>query len=521
VTPQEYAAVAAACDEWLRAPDAGLERLAVPLLHVVKETPGWLQQYESALPAKTVSGATAPNLPVRVLLAGARSAARALWRSARQTGAGMLKRESHAQVQVLIVSHLTTPAQLQGEDDAYFGALQRLLHARGVSSVLLLMDHLRDDGSRRAYAAQPQSAQRQLLPRAVPLAAELRIWWRCLRAARRLRREASSCADPLVRALGVLASRDMVRGPTLANLRLHATVARFCAQRKPALVITTHEGDACERVIWHAARTVQHPPLCVGYQHAVLLQHAHAIRRCIGAPLGAADPDVILTLGPMWHAMLAASPQLRGVHLIEYGSHRHIDSAGQRSWLERRGLCLVLPDAQESESVVLFNFAIACAQRCPDLTFVLRPHPIVDFAELARLHSNLRQLPQNVRISSQDLAQECAEARYCLYRGSSAAVQAVRFGARPLYVARPDEMALDPLFSAGEWRVTVHSPEEFVRCVRHAAEAPDLDAAQRARTECARYSRPVRAAAIDELLALAGSTHRGQALDRDRINRFA
>ena len=521
MTPQEYSAVAAACDELLRAPDAGLERLAVPLLHVVKEQPGWLRQYEPALPSTVAGGASSPHFPVRALRAGARAAARAIWRSARQTGAGMLERNSHTQVQVLIVSHLTSPSQLQGGDDAYFGPLQRLLHARGVSCVLLLIDHLRDDVARRAYEAQPQSAQRQLLPRAVPVAAELRIWWRCLRAARRLRREAFRCADPLVRALGLLASRDMVSGQTFANLRLHATAARICAHLKPAIIITTHEGDGCERVIWHAARTVQNPPLCVGYQHAVLLQHAHAIRRCIGGAHGAADPDVILTLGPMAHAVLAASPQLRSVHLIEYGSHRHVESAAYRPWLERAALCLVLPDAQESESVVLFNFALACAQRCPDLTFVLRPHPIVDFSELARLHSNLRRLPQNVRISSQDLAQDCCQARYCLYRGSSAAVQAVRFGAKPLYVARPDEMAFDPLFTVGEWRVTVHSPEEFVRCVRHTAEAPDLGAAQRARSECARYICPLRPAAIDELLALAASRHRGEALDRDLINRFA
>ena len=126
----------------------------------------------------------------------------------------------------------------------------------------------------RVRRAKPQSAQRQLLPRAVPLAAELRIWWRCLRAARRLRREAFNRADPLRRALGLLASREMVRGPTLANpapaSRPLRASARIC---KPAIVITTHEGDACERVIWHAARTVQHPPLCVGYrQHAVLLR---------------------------------------------------------------------------------------------------------------------------------------------------------------------------------------------------------------------------------------------------------
>jgi hypothetical protein len=89
----------------------------------------------------------------------------------------------------------------------------------------------------------------------------------------------------------------------------------------------------------------------------------------------------------------------------------------------------------------------------------------------------------------------------------------VRCGAKPLYVARPDEMPFDPLFTLGEWRVTVNSPEEFVRCVRQTAAAPDLDAALRARNECARYISPMRPAAIDELLALAGSSHRGQALE--------
>ncbi len=106
--PQEYSAVAAACDQLLQAPDAGVERLAVPLLHVLKEHPSWLRQYEPALRASAAGG---PKSPLRSAASAAKAAAGALWRSAQQTASDMLQRESRAPVQVLIVSHLTSPAQ--------------------------------------------------------------------------------------------------------------------------------------------------------------------------------------------------------------------------------------------------------------------------------------------------------------------------------------------------------------------------------------------------------------------------
>ncbi len=518
MTAQEYAAIAAACDQLLRAPEAGLERLAVPLLHLIKEHPSCLRQYQ---PPPRVGGASGSRSPARALAAAARAAIRALLRSVRATAASLTRKASGPPVQVLLVSHLTSPAQLQGGDDAYFGSLQQLLQSRGINSSLLLVDHLRDDAARRECAAPLRGTRRQLLPRAVPVATELRIWWRCLLSRRRLRREASAATDPWVRSIAVLAAGEMVHGQTLANLRLHETLAGIFARLRPSIVITTHEGDACERVIWHAARTMRRQPLCVGYQHALLLPHAHAIRRCVGGPRGASDPDVILTLGLISHTALAASANLRRVRLIEYGSHRHARVRVHPPWSDRPHECLVLPDAEESECVVLFDFALECAERCPEMMFVLRPHPIVDFQGLAQRHPNLRVLPPNVRLSSQTLVEDCTQARYCLYRGSSAALHAALFGAKPFYLARPDEMVFDPLFTLGEWRETVNSPAEFVRRTLRAEAVPDLSAAQRARDECDRYICAVRPGAIDELLALAQSSHRGQAPGGEFVDRFA
>jgi hypothetical protein len=118
----------------------------------------------------------------------------------------------------------------------------------------------------------------------------------------------------------------------------------------------------------------------------------------------------------------------------------------------------------------------------------------------------LRQLPENVSLSTdKPLAQEFAQSRYCLYRGSSAAMHAVLAGLKPYYLARPGELSFDCLFGLPDWRETVTSPTELADSMTVADGVADSDAASRAMSFCERYVLPVRPAAIDELLAMATS----------------
>ena len=144
----------------------------------------------------------------------------------------------------------------------------------------------------------------------------------------------------------MLASRQALSASTVTNLRMHAAVARICQAFTPKVVITTYEGTVAERLIWHAARTAGRRPLCVGYQHAMVLERAHAIRRPVAAPGIDCDPDVILTLGEIPHAALAASAGLRSVRFIEYGTHRRATLPVLPQPRHRPRRCLVLPDAE-------------------------------------------------------------------------------------------------------------------------------------------------------------------------------
>jgi hypothetical protein len=494
MTEQQYAGLAAACDRLLRAPTTSLARLAIPALHFLNEHPASLAQYAAVLNERT--GRHFADTPRAVI-----RAARGLMGS---LGARPPDYSGLVPIDVMIVSHLLQPEQLQRDTDFYFGAMQRHFRDHGARALLVFIDHL--PAGRRGARPRPLPDDRMILPGAVSLSTEADIWRQCVRALSALRREMTTAANAADSGLARLASGQVVAAATVDNLRMHAALAQLCRTINPRIVITTYEGTVAERLIWHAARTAQRPPLCVGYQHAMVLKRAHAIRRPVAAAGMHCDPDVILTLGAVPHIALAASPGLQATRFIEYGSHRRAELPDLMPWADRPRRCLVLPDASDRECTTLFEFALRCARLSPDIGFALRPHPMVDVASLLRRHPALHKLPENVSLSmGTPLEQEFARTRYCLYRGSSAALYAVRAGIKPFYLARPGELAFDCLHGLTDWRETVSSPAELIDRVRLADSFPDA-AAARAASLCNGLVSEVRPAAIQALLAMA-ATH--------------
>jgi hypothetical protein len=491
MTEQQYVSIAAACDRLLRAPTASLARLAIPALHFLNEHPSSLAQYAGVLNGRAERHfADTPRAVIR--------AARGLMRS---LGTRPPDYSGVAPVDVMIVSHLLKPEQLQRDTDFYFGAMQRFFRDHGARALLVFIDHL--SAGHRGPRPRSLAADRVILPRTVSLSTEATIWRQCVHAVSALRQEVTTAGNAADSGLALLASSHALSVSTVENLRMHAALAHLCRSLNPRIVITTYEGTVAERLIWHAARTAGRPALCVGYQHAMVLKRAHAIRRPVAAPGMHCDPDVILTLGPVPHIALAASPGLQATRFIEYGSHRHAQLPDLMPREDRPRQCLVLPDASDQECATLFEFALRCARLSPEIGFALRPHPLVDAKSLLRRHPALHKLPENVSLSmGTRLEQEFARTRYCLYRGSSAALYAVRAGIKPFYLARPGELAFDCLHGLTDWRETVSSPAQLIDRIRVADSFPDA-AAARAASLCNGFVSAVRPAAIQALLTLA------------------
>ena len=151
----------------------------------------------------------------------------------------------------------------------------------------------------------------------------------------------------------------------------------------------------------------------------------------------------------------------------------------------------MIPEGLESECLILFDFALTVAVRMPDTQFVLRTHPVLPFDSLARRYPRFRTLPGNVRVSDRvAIIDDFAQCDLALYRGSSAAVHAVLAGVRPVYVERPGELPIDPLFALEGWRrhvATVEALGAIVAADRAAASEDRRHEWEPARAFCERY----------------------------------
>ena len=78
--------------------------------------------------------------------------------------------------------------------------------------------------------------------------------------------------------------------------------------------------------------------------------------------------------------------------------------------------------------------------------------------------------------------------QWALYRGSSAIIQAVLAGLKPVYLHQRQEMKIDPLYELKSWKDEVESPHDFNRVM--SAEIEFKDHCQAAREYCRKTYEP-------------------------------
>ena len=506
----QYLALCETCDRVLLAPDATIERVAIPWLHVIREHPVFLQSYADE--ARGSSRAVARS--GRALRRQA-SKWRQLWRAARSDGLPWHTAGLPESVDVLFVSHLLNAAQAGQAEDFYFGTLADELCDRGRPAALALLNHSGQPSHDLASRWLGDVAPRAVLSASLALPQERALRRRLLNESRRLEQLVGGAANGLERSVWSRAAAEALSGAALATLRISEQVGALVAKLRPSAIVVTHEGHAWERVVFAAARRSRPGIRCIGYQHAALFKLQHAVRRNL---LGVYNPDRIVAAGEVGAAQLAGAPRLPGTPVAVLGSSRarKASAAESRSALAAAAMCagkattcLVLPEGIPAECHLLFEFSLECARACPDMSFVWRLHPIVSFESLLERNEKLRNRPPNVKLSTRAFADDLAVAGWALYRGSTAIIQAVAEQVRPVYVQVPGEMTVDPLYELEGFRERVTTAADFMHVVRSAHERVECDdggAADAARAYCAAMYVPFNVEVLLEAISPAVSS---------------
>lgn len=486
----------------LLAPDSTIERVAIPWLHVIREHPVFLATYmELFEPAK--GGVKEVGRQWLQVLRGTARWFRQIGRALRSDGQFWFgPKELPGRIDVLLVSHFINKSHAGQVDDFYFGELPNELVAQGCSVVIALINHSGEPGAMLADKWKGSAVPRVVLSGSLGVSEEVDLHRRLKEESLRLRKLAKTETAGLIRRVHVRASQEALLDGSRTTLRIGKQIETLVAKLKPGAIVVIHEGHAWERVAFAAARSAVPEVRCIGYQHAALFRLQHAIRRNLARET---NPDQILTAGTISKAKLEKAPGLKGIPLSVLGSNHGIRPRTHDLELtprprilghSHRRACLVLPEGLASECHLLFGFSLACAQTFPDIQFIWRLHPIVTFESLAIRNAKLRNLPDNIVLSQENLEADIALCGWALYRGTTAIIQAVGAGVRPLYLQVQGEMSIDPLHELGAWRISVAQIDDLRRAIEADKNNPLLDGESAfvfAQQYCRDFFRPLNA----------------------------
>lgn len=465
----QYRYLCRVCDEILCSEDANIERIALPWLHVVREHPAFLREYEYLFHKE--------NLVIKIGSVVCRLAKYILgW--FRRGGTYYLNRRTLAvdindepeRIDVLFVSHLINPKHLESKDDFYYGNCPAELLKFGFSPAIALLNHLSPgEQSRVVERWSGSDISRFVVPRWLGLGEEIVIWFRLLRESFRLWGQARKQISDFKKRVLVRASVECFAGATFDCLRVEHCITTLVKRYQPRVVIVTYEGHAWERVAFAAARRSKSDIKCVGYHHSVLFRLQHGVRRNLNSLY---NPDIILTSGTKTKNELEREESISAESIAVLGScqyyregsqHKGGASCGIIGGQEKEGefRCLVLPEGIKDECNILFEFSVECALAMPDIEFIWRLHPVISFESLKRDNPKLQKLPDNITLSNRTFQHDIALCQMACYRGSSAIVQAALQGLKPFYFQLRGEMTIDPLYGLGRERVIVDSVSDL------------------------------------------------------------
>ena len=355
---------------------------------------------------------------------------------------------------VLFVSHLTNMKQILREDDAYFGDLPNQLLKNNISSSIVLVNHARVNRRKFLDSWAESKIPRYILGASLGFSSEIKLYL--------VQRKSKKHLKSILRSLKIdkKTTKDILynhmSASTFEALRLAKQIVDIAQTIDAKFIITTYEGHSWERLVFYYARKLNPSIKCFGYQHAAVFEHQHAIKRQLNSQY---NPDIILTSGKISHRILSESELLKCIRINCLGSPKHTNV---KLLKDKVNCCLVVPQGSVFESLLLFELSFLYAKNNKNQKFIWRLHPLLSFNKLKKHSSIFEELPNNIYLSEGDLDEDVQKSDSVLYRGSTAVINAISRGLKPIYYLQSnDEVSVDPIYQQQKGKKFVINQEQF------------------------------------------------------------
>ena len=122
--------------------------------------------------------------------------------------------------------------------------------------------------------------------------------------------------------------------------------------------------------------------------------------------------------------------------------------------------CLILPEAFNEEVLHLINYAKDILNKGININFILRLHPSTNIEFKTYIEKYIKN--SKINISNFKLEDDLKRSNIALYRGSSAIISAGFSNIIPVYISKPNELTIDPLFPIVNHKPNINSYKEFI-----------------------------------------------------------
>ena len=245
---------------------------------------------------------------------------------------------------------------------------------------------------------------------------------------------------------------------SLSNIIEVNKILSFSKSKKPKNIFFTFEGYAWEKILCYKIRQIDKNIKIYGYYFSIISKYQFFPFEKINSNY---LPDKILTSGDVSKKKFIKHGFKKN-NIINIGSNNYVYQVKKK---RKSKTCLVLPEFSKTETYFILNFIKSALKKDMKLKFILRLHPGSDKKNF-RNEINNSIKGYNILLSkNRDIYSDFKKCNYALYRSSGSIIHATRSGLYPIYLKKPLELSIDPLYELNDNKLCVEKPENFEKIV--------------------------------------------------------
>jgi hypothetical protein len=456
MTEDEYSKLCSECNSILNKAKAAT---AVAWLHIIKEHPEAIKGHEIIFNHNKININIAKII---LLLKNLFGVIFILLRSIFTKPQLWYSNSVIKQTDVLLISHLISKKHIGAESDFYYGELGTILQNAGFSVTFAYIDHIGIANKDTLHQKNTENVI-ILLPSYINFLEELKIFKKIIKVISSLMRIRSETY--LSKIILNHAIFHALSSSTFRAFRIKRQISDLLNFTNSKILLFTYEGHSWERLLAETCKDDSRNIISIGYQHNLISRLQNASLQSLGFPY---DPDFIFASGRDGKSKLteySLRPKF-GIEII--GSNRApILNMRKGKNLTFENVILVIPEGLLSECHLLFKFSLKSAELNPNIKFIWRLHPALTYEDLVKFDPIYAKIPCNIVLSNNDIINDINLSSYVIYRGSTAVIQALSMGLRPIYLSVPGEISIDILYDFKVCKYVLTDPTELSAIFNH------------------------------------------------------